>query len=561
LTALWFALLAPSATAVPVDNGVQAQIHPAGLRFLSRELSNSPWSLASSKGPLDLTFECYAMTIDNANLELTFGEVSLTTERNRLVLDAEVQSAVGRDMHVDANATGSGLCVSFEGDVVEMSVRDLRVSGELLPTIIDDTLDVAFLQPLEVDATTSVDFANVPNWVEEAALLILEDALLNYAGNELEAELPNLLASLTIDGFLYQSEFAGFSIGVVPSAVRTTEQGLYASASIDLGGDGGSGELLDLPPRDGSHVAVGITEAMVEEVGAAAWANGLIAPDSETTNALFTDLLDGLGLGRDVQVRLGINTEPRVRITPEGMAIALPATALTVTNPAGQSLVALDADIDGLLELKVERGSLLLTAHELLADVTRLDASALLEDGPDNLEKFLEDWVVKAAAAAIDDLELYQSHFEALDYVLRVDHSAFEPGAVLAWARLFRSDDPAIDRTPPDTSGQVRLEGDTLRATFEGRDDRPGELVYSYRLNGGSWSSWSTETEATLTARPGDNRFEVKARDEWYNEDPTPAGGTVTRAQDEGCGCATPTVPGPLALLLVPLLAIRRAQR
>lgn len=547
---------------MPVENGIQAQIHPAGFRFLSRELSGSTWALKPTD--VQLEWECYAIAIAEANLELEFGRVDIQSSFNRLELDAEVVSAVGRDMHIDARSPGGvSLCVPFQGAITELAVRDARLTGDLFPQIYRDTIDITFLEPLELDADATVDFTSIPNFVEDGLLLFLEGALLNYAETELEEELPALLASLTVDGFLYQTEFAGFEFGVTPSLVSNSEEGLYAAANIDFGGDGGPGRIFNLEPRGTSHVAVGLTEAIIEELAVAAWAQGLITPDSETTTTLLSDLLTGLGLGEGLAAQIGVNVAPKVEITGEGIRLRLPKTAVSLDSE-GQTLLDLEVDLVGLLELKVERGSLLVTAHDLTANITRLDASRLLEDGPENLEAFLEGWAIRAAISAIDNLEIYQSHFEALGYVLRIDETAYEDQGVLAWATLFAEDDPAVDRTPPDTRGNVKLEGNVLRATFEGSDDRPGPLVYSYRINGGSWSSWSPETEAVVNLPEGDTRFEVKARDSWHNEDPTPAGGTVTYAVPRRrCGCAAgPSGWGAVGLLGVfGLWSVRRRQR
>ncbi len=556
------ALVSSSAGAAPVIDAVQAQIHPAGLGFLSSELSDSTWAIAPD-GPVVFDYGCYELTIENLDLALVFGPVSLVAGSNRLALDAEVVSAEGRDMRLDARGTG-GACITFGTDIEEVTVRDMTVNGELFPRIVDDQLAVTFFEPLQLDADVSIDLAQLPDFVEEGLLLFLEDALLNFAVTELEEQLPDLLAGLTVDGFLYQTEIAGFSLGILPSAVTSSEEGLYASATVDLGGDGGPGRRVDLSPRGDSHIAVGLTEALVEEVAVAAFDQGLIQPGSDTTGDLFRDLLEGLGLGTDLQVQLGTNVAPRVRIADGVMAIALPQTSLSIRNAEDELLLSLDVDLDGLLELRVDAGSLRLTAHELVASITRLDASRVLEEGPENLQGFLEGWAVRAAAAALEDLEIYESHFEALGYVLRVDESAFEDQAALAWATLFRSDDPRVDRTPPDTTGQVRLDGAVLRATFSGTDDREGPLVYSYRVNGGSWSTWSADTEAVVAASPGANRFEVKARDIWHNEDPTPAGGTVEFVDATGgCGCTPTGAPssGLGGLALLGWLFARRRQR
>ena len=74
-------------------------------------------------------------------------------------------------------------------------------------------------------------------------------------------------------------------------------------------------------------------------------------------------------------------------------------------------------------------------------------------------------------------------------------------------------------------------QGDTLlvaQADFRwsGSDDRmaPGQLAYSYRLDGGAWSACDTVTSATLTVlADGAHVFEARARDLAGNLDATPA--------------------------------------
>ena len=98
---------------------------------------------------------------------------------------------------------------------------------------------------------------------------------------------------------------------------------------------------------------------------------------------------------------------------------------------------------------------------------------------------------------------------------------------------------------------------------LEGTDDREGELVYSHRLDGGSWSSWSEETGAVYDAlSPGPRTLEAKARDRWWNEDPSPASMAIdidephqTKEEESGCGgCSSAegrTLPAALLALLV----------
>jgi RHS repeat-associated protein len=87
-----------------------------------------------------------------------------------------------------------------------------------------------------------------------------------------------------------------------------------------------------------------------------------------------------------------------------------------------------------------------------------------------------------------------------------------------------------VDNTAPETqidtgpSGEILVAGATF--TFSGSDNLTpvGNLVFSYRLDGGAWSAFASDTTVTFpTLTEASHTFEVKARDLAGNEDPTPA--------------------------------------
>src|SRR5262249_2296284 len=92
-----------------------------------------------------------------------------------------------------------------------------------------------------------------------------------------------------------------------------------------------------------------------------------------------------------------------------------------------------------------------------------------------------------------------------------------------------------VDNTPPETfidsgpSGQVLVGSATF--TFHGADAMTpaGNLVFSYRLDGGAWSAFASDPTATFPSlAETSHTFEVKSRDLAGNEDPTPAVRTFT---------------------------------
>ncbi|KPJ70330.1 hypothetical protein AMJ51_02225, partial [Microgenomates bacterium DG_75] len=95
-----------------------------------------------------------------------------------------------------------------------------------------------------------------------------------------------------------------------------------------------------------------------------------------------------------------------------------------------------------------------------------------------------------------------------------------------------------VDNFPPETtitSGPTAPLR-TAQATFEYTGDdnppigsQPEDLVYSYRLDSGSWSTYSSNTSVTLTTfSAGSHTFYVRAKDIVGNVDPSPASWSFT---------------------------------
>ncbi len=91
-------------------------------------------------------------------------------------------------------------------------------------------------------------------------------------------------------------------------------------------------------------------------------------------------------------------------------------------------------------------------------------------------------------------------------------------------------DDPPPDTSLPETTitgGPSGLTADdTPTFAFDGSDDRTARanLTFSYRVDSGGWSAYSSATSVTLASLPdGPHTFYVRARDEAGNEDASPA--------------------------------------
>lgn len=94
-----------------------------------------------------------------------------------------------------------------------------------------------------------------------------------------------------------------------------------------------------------------------------------------------------------------------------------------------------------------------------------------------------------------------------------------------------------VDNTPPDTqiiAGPVdTISEPTATFSFTGTDNLSATagLTFAWRLDGGPFTSFAAATSATLAELgAGSHTFEVKARDQAGNEDPSPARRTFTVA-------------------------------
>lgn len=113
-----------------------------------------------------------------------------------------------------------------------------------------------------------------------------------------------------------------------------------------------------------------------------------------------------------------------------------------------------------------------------------------------------------------------------------------------------------VDNTPPDTeitggpSGTISEP--TATFTFAGTDNlsAPANLQFAWRLDSGAFTAFSSATSATLTGlAAGPHTFNVTARDQAGNEDPTPASQSFTVAFGPAITALTPA-SGPIGTLV-----------
>lgn len=544
----------------PVRDALQAQILPEAYDFFAEELSGTTWPV----GPTDFTgeWECYhEITIEGLNLSLELDRVLLAPVDHGIDLDVLLGEVRGENMPMRGDSDLLDVCLDFNTVLKYVELKKGHLEGVLGAKVEQRAISLFFPQPVELTGEMESDIRNFPDGV---AWAFAENAVLNAVRGAIETELPAAVASLTADGFALSTFGGDVKVDLQAREVRAGTDGLVAAVDVDLGGDGGVGANLRLGPHGTSHGAVGLTASLAEEVLQAAWINSVFGSRSRLIGPLVDELLATLDLGNDVDVFYGLAAPPAVVIDPDGIFVKLTGLRVDIHAADGGELLTLIADANGTLDVRIVNGAFVLGVDQLGLAVRKLEAGKLLERDPDNLQAFMEGWAVDLAAQALDGITLWESHFEAMGYVLRVDHRELQPGGLVAWFTLFGADDPAVDRIAPDTTAQASVSGNTIHATYSGTDDRPGPLMFRARIDDRAWTRWMEETQTDLTELdPGTHVLEVVARDQWFNEDPTPAQVTFEIAGDDlqlssECGCATPAGAGWGWMALLGLGLVRR---
>ena len=577
-----FALLVGTAWAFPVEGAAQLAIGEKGFDFIEGYVESQ--QIEIEEDDLGAEYECWdRVGISDFQLSVSVKDLDLEMTNGVLIVTASFEEVRGEDMQVYAHDEDwLDLCVTINRELEYIDIENLHVVLSLSPTIIDDKLVLEIVGEPSVSGNIDMDISWFPDGL---TLYFFEDLIFDELGDAIAEELPTFIDEYANNlAYSGEIEFISFDVRLIDAEV--TEEYLMMGSMFDIHYIGESDCQFELPEISGrspqlafsdfadSAVGVGVTEKSLNENIANLWSDGFFCFSEEDFAPLFDDLSSILGISaNNLSASASISSPPQVVIENGSVFITGEGATLTVRK-TDDNVIMLDAtvDVQSYLELSVESAisTFGISVHDIEVKFDNLDVTGLMSDQPNadvQLKRFIEGWVVDELEERAQNITFFQSMFNALGIYVFVEQLNYSTGGLEAYLNFYKEGDPEVDLSAPDTSVSLQSIVDSnALVQWSGLDDRDGELAFSYRLDEGTWSIWTTDTEHTFkNLVAGTHVVEVKARDRWWNEDPLPAilsfeveiaSNVADQEVDSTGGCGCTTVKPRSGLLLAGCMAL-----
>lgn len=578
-------LLLALSPAFAAGSGLQARLYDGAFDVVRAQVEGQTFTYEVDE--LGAEYDCWDwIGVQNLNIDIPIETVEIGTDDGELSLIVQFGHIYGEDWVVYAtDSEWTDTCPEFESDVYYVSLQGGVLTARIVPAV-DDGAVVFRAEDVELIGELDTDVDDFP---DDLVLEFFEETILETLAAQGASMMEEQLSGY-VDEALLSGVVEDYTLSLTPEDIDVSREGLElgAVASVRWGGDDGC-PPVDQPANDGrspeldfdghgdADLALGLTESMVTELVQGLWADGYFC----FTEANLEEFLSLVASSFDPNIgglaaTAALDAPPEVEVDEDGITLSLDGLSLEITGEQdGERVELLSAAVDlrGRLELGVDAtiGSFTLSVHELDLEFQEFEASHLVsgDDAEQHLARFAETWVSDWVESSARDLVLFSTLYDVYGLVVRVDDLELQTGGVVAFVDLYDADDEEVDREAPDTSVDLLRTADGAKVSWSGQDDRDGALAYAWRLDGASWSSWTTETGTVIEGlEEGEHTVEVVARDGWWNTDATPAAETFKvdgtadpEPEPEGrCGCGT-GLRGALWLLLPGLALARRRKK
>jgi hypothetical protein len=528
-----------------VNGGLQAAIYEDGLDFGEDMLEDQVFQINESE--IGGQVSCYDYVgVRDFNLTVPIDHVSASFTNEGIHFAVEFATIYGQDMEIFGEDDDFfDLCVGFDKELRYLQVENAYLEGTVRPRVTNGQLSVEFIDDPIIEGEITSDTSGFP---DDLVLYFFEDNLWDKISEKAEDMLTRAVDAYWREG-LISGEFMDVEFSVDLEEMDVNNDALLTGANLDaewvlepvcipgITEDWRDQEpAIDFGNGGGSSVGLGLTEGNLNRIFRELWEQGFLCfPDErmdlvyEMLGELFDPTVGGL------QAEAILNTEPIVKMTTSGAKLTIDNFSMSISgdlNGKQVTLLSMTGDLSGRLDLGLDPvlTALTVSLHDLNLDISSFSADHMVSNNANaeaHLAAFIEGWVLRWISDELDGISLFNTQFKAFGAIARADNIKWKKNHLLVQLSLYDENDPAVDQIAPETTlDDMQLDDAEQSAafSFSGQDDRSGGLSFSYRVDGGGWTGWSVEQTALLSdLLPGSHSFEVKAKDSWLNEDPTPA--------------------------------------
>lgn len=484
-------------------------------------------------------------------------------------------------------AEGSFICPDVEETLDPLAMENVVVTlaanvkttaaGMLLLEVISTSATVGSVtvEGSDTIAWLEEDFGLISSFVPDMVDLAARQGVV-FANEQIEAMRTGTVMGIPYRVLFTTAQIANGGIDLAASVEPgLADKGACIEASATppmLASSFTSAPALDASFAPDSGVIASLAADLPDRVLGAAWWAGLMCgemqldPPEELQETL--ELLTGKESGA-VTVRYSISRPPRVAIDGTTVRVDIEGAHVELSDPS-QILFSADIDLSmaGTSRIEPDTRLVLGSVDSTTVVIHRLE-SALADgaEGHAEMKRFLEEDLPGQLVAGMRDVPVADGVFRHSLGRMLLETVHADGGGFFA-ASPFLEWDPDVDPVAPETTiaGPMGDGWKTRRFELIATDDRPGTIVYTWSLDGGPWSAWSTDPSITVDVTPGDHQLLAYSRDRWGNVDETPAAldFSVSDSQDmPGCACSTTSgsASRPLVSILLALVAFGFVRR
>ncbi len=271
---MFLLLLTAPVLAVPVSGDLQVRLFPSAVEFAEELAESMDTSIAYDTLEYG-KYDCYELLqITDFNLEIPIDDVEIAYGQDILTLEVSFGQIHGEKIGLYGESGWWDTCLDFD-KTIEYIILDKGHFSLPLQAVRDEEGRLSFTWSEAPLVTGELD-TDISWFPDSVVLYFFEDLIFEYIGNYVAEVVPPMLEEYMGQSLL-DGDYDGLLVEMVVGELELTDEvfalsidselGFEGEAACDLGdlGEsvGGGAPELDFDDDDDAHMAIGLTEAFI----------------------------------------------------------------------------------------------------------------------------------------------------------------------------------------------------------------------------------------------------------------------------------------------------------